>query len=73
MKVSPIYPFRAVLKSASGEVLEERGFYSLHSARKAVVNGCASISAEGEAGVSGAIYRGQVKLSEFSILGQGAV
>lgn len=72
MKVSPIYPFRAVLKSASGEVLEERGFFSLHSARKAVVNGCASLSSEGWHGVSGAIYRGNERLSQFSILDEGA-
>jgi hypothetical protein len=72
MKISPIYPFRAVLRSSAGEVLEERGFFSLHSARKAVVNGCASMSAEGWHGVSGSIFRGQVKLSEFSILDQGA-
>lgn len=72
MKTSAIYPFRAVLKSSAGEVLEERGFFSLHSARRAVVNGCSSMSVEGWHGVSGVIYRGQVKLSEFSVLDQGA-
>jgi hypothetical protein len=72
MTISTVYPYRGVLRSASGSVLEERGFFSLHSARKAVVNGCISISAEGERGVSGVIYRGQAKVSEFSVLDQGA-
>ena len=70
MKVSGVYPFRGVLRSASGVVLEERGFFSLHSARKAVVNGCMSVAAEGERGVSGFIYRGHVKVSKFSLLEQ---
>lgn len=72
MKISSVYPFRAVLKSSSGAVLEERGFFSLHSARKAVVNGCASMTSEGWHGVSGVIYRGHQRVSQFSVLGSGA-
>lgn len=71
MKVSQIYPFRAVIKSGSGSVLEEKGYFSLHSARRAVVFACAAIAEDGESGVRAEIYSGQVKVSEFSILDQG--
>ena len=72
MKVSQIYPFRGVVKSATGEVLEERGYFTLHAARRSLVMACAAFGEDGQQGVAAEIYRGQVKVSEFSILDEGA-
>lgn len=72
MKVSSIYPYRGVVRSASGEVLEERGYFSLHAARRSVVLACAALGEDGQQGVTAEIYRGRDRVSEFSILDQGA-
>lgn len=72
MKVSQIYPFRGVVKSATGEVLEERGYFTLHAARRSMVTACAALGEDGQQGVTAEVYRGQVKVSEFSILDEGA-
>lgn len=68
MKVSSLYPFRGVLMGADGVVIDERGYFSLHAARRSVVSACVSAANHRGEGVTARIYRGSVLVSSFSSL-----
>lgn len=72
MKISTVYQYRGVLRAPNGEVLQEKGYFTMHAARRAMVQACVAAGEDGHVGVTAEIYRGEQKVSDFSILDQGA-
>lgn len=62
-----VYNYKGILR-ADDAVILEKGFFTLHAARRYMIEACTKASQNGLTDVSAHVLRHGIKVSEFSVL-----